>query len=50
MGYVLIFGVGCFVGLVITAIAASSGQAERIQEAYNDGYEVGYKIGLKHRK
>lgn len=46
LGYIAIFFIGCFIGSIILAVAASGGYYDKIQEVYN----LGFEMGLKSRK
>ena len=46
MDYVIVFCIGVFLGLVVTASLVVGATSEKIEDAYNRGVEKGKKIAM----
>lgn len=50
MGYTIVFCIGVFLGVIVTASLAVGGNSEKIEEAYNKGIEEGKRIAMNKIK
>lgn len=44
MGYVIVFGIGFILGIVVISCLLIGSRSEKIEEAYNKGFEEGKRV------